>query len=182
MTLAAREPLVPPHEVDLACLGLVGSSLFSAGGDPFGGSARGFVKRWDLASTPAAEPTSLVATDKYFSGTPPLRPVRRRDVRARAPCMVTLCAARCARVGGRPLAAMVVRTSDVCVVAAGKDGQGVLVDGRSGGAGSRELKLDRGATIAALALAGPGQALLASGADRTVRLWDLHGFSGTAPA
>ena len=85
-TFTALAALQPAHAVDLRCLAAAGNHLFSAGGDPFGASARGFVKRWSLGGGLAAvpEPTPLVASDTYFTGT-----VRRPPSRVRCVCVRT---------------------------------------------------------------------------------------------
>jgi hypothetical protein len=72
-TWTARAPVRPAHPVDLTCLATAGSALFSAGGDPFGAAARGFVRRWDASAVATAaaaplEPVALAQSDTYFTG------------------------------------------------------------------------------------------------------------------
>jgi len=75
----------------------------------------------------------------------------------------------------------VVRPADMCVLAAAADGTGVLLDGRPGSTvPPRDVKLDRGASITALALAGARQELLVSAAGTTLRLWELGRLDAVA--
>ena len=69
------------------------------------------------------------------------------------------------------------------MLAAATDGTGVLLDGRPDSTvPPRDVKLDRGASITALALTGAQQELLVSAAGATLRLWELGRLDAVADA